>query len=209
MGRLLAKSLASFDPRLPSQSIPGLLGVYAGLTKLPDGDWVRVKKEELLRVIQACAGIWMEAIAGDYAAAPGDTVQIKTSVINRSDYPLTLRSLGFPGIAPDPVLDRPLKNNEPQTIETTVHLPEDFPISQPYWLQGSDRKGLGAGAAVEQDLRSRAENPPALSARIGLLADGQLLEYSIPVLFRWTDQVEWRALPVLRGQAPGHHPVRR
>jgi hypothetical protein len=44
-------------------------------------------------------------------------------------------------------------------------------------------------AAVDRDLFGQAENPPSVSARIGLLADGQLLEYSIPVLFRWTDQV--------------------
>ena len=186
-GRLLEKSLASFDLRQPSKSIAGLLGVYEELARLPDGDWVRLKKEELLRVIQACAGLWMEAIAGDYAAAPGDTVQIKTTVINRSGHPLSLHSLAFPGIVPDSVLDRPLNNNEPQSIETPIRLPEDLPLSQPYWLEEPNRKGASAG--VDQDFSGQAENPPALRARVGLLAEGQLLEYSIPVLFRWTDQV--------------------
>ena len=130
----------------------------------------------------------MEAIAGDYAAAPGDTVQIRTSVINRSGHPLTLHSLAFPGIAPDSLPDRPLKNNEPQAIETAVRLPEGFPISQPYWLEESNQKGLSAGG--NGDLLGQAENPPALSAKIGLLADGQALDFSVPVLFRWTDQVE-------------------
>ena len=187
VGASLAKSLASFDPRQPSKSIAGLLGVYTELAKLPDGDWVRIKKEELLRVLQACAGLWMESIAGEYAAAPGDTIQIKTTVINRSGHPLTLRSLGFPGIAPDSILDRPLKNNEPQSIETTIQIPGDLPLSQPYWLEESNREGLAT--AGDGNLLGEAENPPAASARIGLLADGQLLEYSIPVLFRWTDQV--------------------
>jgi len=187
VGRLLAENLVSFDPRQPSKSSGGLLAVYSALADLPDGDWVRVKKGELLRVIQACGGIWMEAIAGDYAAAPGDTIQIRTSVINRSDHPLTLHGLGFPGISEESVLDRPLKNNEPQSSETAVRLPEDFPLSQPYWLEESNRKGLSA--ALDQDLLGQAENPPVLRARIGLLADGQLLEYSIPVLYRWTDQV--------------------
>jgi LmbE family N-acetylglucosaminyl deacetylase len=189
VGRLLAKETASFDPRQPSKSLAGLLAAYAELAKLPDGDWVRAKKDELSRVIRACAGIWMEAIAGDYAAAPGDSVGIKTSVINRSDHSLTLHSLGFPGIGPDSFLDRPLKNNEPQSIDTTIRLPEGIPLSQPYWLEDSYREGLSAVAGVDQNLLGQAENPPAISARIGLLADGQLLEYSIPLLFRWTDQV--------------------
>lgn len=188
VGLLLAKSLGSFDPRQPSKSVPSLLAVYTELTKLPEGDWVRVKKEELLRVIQACAGIWMEAIADDFAAAPGDAIQIKTSVINRSDRPFTLHSLGFPNIAPDSILDRPLKNNDPLIIANTIRLPEDFPLSQPYWLEDSHREGLFA--VGDQNLIGLAENPPAISAKIGLIADGQLLEYSIPLLFRWTDQVE-------------------
>jgi hypothetical protein len=130
----------------------------------------------------------MEAIADDFAAAPGDAIQIKTSVINRSDRPFTLHSLGFPNIAPDSILDRPLKNNDPLIIANTIRLPEDFPLSQPYWLEDSHREGLFA--VGDQNLIGLAENPPAISAKIGLIADGQLLEYSIPLLFRWTDQVE-------------------
>jgi LmbE family N-acetylglucosaminyl deacetylase len=187
MGLLLAESLASFDPRQPSKSIAGLLVVNAEVAKLPDGDWVRVKRGELLRVIQACAGLWMEAIASDYAAAPGDTIQIKTSVINRSAQPLTLHRLAFPGIAPDSILDRPLNNNEPQSIETTIELPGDLPLSQPYWLEETNRAGLAT--AGDGNLLGEAENPPSISAKIGLLTNGQELEYSIPVLFRSTDQV--------------------
>lgn len=187
VGRLLAKCLEAFDPRQPSKSVSSLLGVYAELTKLPEGEWVRVKKEELLRVIQACAGIWMEALANDFAAAPGDTIQIETSVINRSDYPFTLHGLGFPKIIPDSIVDRPLKNNNPITVTNTIRLPEDLPLSQPYWLEDSHREGLFA--VGDQNLFGLAENPPAVSAKIGLIADGQILEYSIPLLFRWTDRV--------------------
>ncbi len=35
--------------------------------------------------------------------------------------------------------------------------------------------------------------PSAISAKIGLSADGLLLEYSIPLLFRWTDPVDGEA----------------
>lgn len=187
VGRLLVKCLESFDSRQPSKSISSLLGVYAELTRLPEEDWVRVKKEELLHVIQACAGIWMEAIANDFSAAPGDTIQIKTSVINRSDYPFMLHSLGFPKFAPDSILDRSFKNNDPLAIATAIRLPQDLRLSQPYWLEDSHQEGVSAD--WDQNLIGLAENPPAISAKIGLIAAGQLLEYSIPLLFRWTDQV--------------------
>jgi LmbE family N-acetylglucosaminyl deacetylase len=188
VGLLLAECLESFDPQHPSKSIPGFLGAYTELAKLQDDPWVALKKNELLRVIQACAGIWMEAIANDFAAAPGEAVQIKTSVVNRSDHPFTLHSLSFPGIAPVSTVDLSLKNNEPLSIDQTLQLPKDFPLSQPYWLETAPREGMSS--VEDQNLIGLAENPPAVCAKIGLSADGHLLEYSIPLLYRSTDPVE-------------------
>lgn len=191
-GLLLAESLRSFDPENPSKSIPGLLAVHDELAKLPDENWVRPKKQELLRVIQACGGIWMEAMAGDFAAAPGDDIPVKTTIINRSDQPFTLHSLGFPKVTPDAVLDRPLNNNEPAVIETTLRIPKDYPLSQPYWLDTAHQGGFYS--IEDRNLIGLAENPPAICARISLNAGGRLLEYSIPVAFRWTDQVNGELL---------------
>jgi LmbE family N-acetylglucosaminyl deacetylase len=188
VGLLLAGCLQSFDPRQPSRSVPGLLGVQAELTKLPESDWVRLKKEELSRVIQGCAGIWMEAIADDYAAAPGDEILIRTSIVNRSDQPFVLQRLGVPRIVPDSVVDRPLKNNETLAIENKVRIPEGFPLSQPYWLEPAPQNG--PFSAGDRNLMGLAENPPALSVAIVLSLEGQRLEYLLPVLFRWTDQVQ-------------------
>lgn len=192
VGVLLAESLRSFDPEHPSRSIPGLLAVHDELSGLPDENWVRLKREELARVIQACGGIWIEAMAGDFAAAPGDEIQVRTTIINRSDRPFTIHSLGFPKVGPDQVLDRPLNGNEPAVIESNLRIPGDYPPSQPYWLAATHREGLFS--VGDQNLIGLAENPPAISARISLNADGHLLEYSIPVGFRWTDQVDGELL---------------
>jgi LmbE family N-acetylglucosaminyl deacetylase len=188
VGLLLSECLKSFDPEQPSKSIPGLLAVHAELAKLPADNWVRLKKEETARVIQACAGIWMDAAAGDFAAAPGDEIQIKTTIINRSDHAVTLHSLSFPKLGSETILDQPLTDNEPAVIEKILRFPKDFPLSQPYWLETSHQEGLFS--VGDQNLIGLAENPPAVNARIGLAVDGQLLEYSVPVIYRWTDQVD-------------------
>jgi len=188
VGLLLAECIRSFDPRQPSRSVPGLLGVQAEMAKLPESDWVRLKKGELSRVIQGCAGIWMEAIADDYAAAAGDEILVRTSIVNRSDQPFVLQRLGIPRLVPDSAVDRPLKNNEALTIENKVLIPKGFPLSQPYWLEPSPQNS--PFSAGDRDLMGLAENPPSLSVALVLSLDGRLLEYSIPVLFRWTDQVQ-------------------
>lgn len=185
VGILLAESLKSFDPEHPSRSIPGLLAVHDELAKLPDEDWVRLKKEELARVIQACGGIWMEAMAGDFAAAPGDEIHVKTTIINRSDKPFAIHSLSFPKLGPEKILDRALNGNEPAVIEDTLRIPVGFPLSQPYWLDAAHQEGFFS--VGDQNLIGLAENPPAIVAKVTLAADGHLLEYSIPVAYRWTD----------------------
>jgi len=188
VGLLLAECTRSFDPRQPSRSIPGLLDVQAEMARLPGSDWVRLKKEELSRVIQGCAGIWMEAIADDYAAAAGDEILVRTSLVNRSDQPFILHRLGIPRIVPDSDVDRPLKNNEIVTIENKVLIPKGFPLTQPYWLEPSPQNA--PFSAGDRDLMGLAENPPSLSVALVLGIEGRLIEYSIPVLFRWTDQVQ-------------------
>ena len=161
----------------------------AELAKLPDSDWVRLKKEELVRVIQGCAGLWMEAIADDFAAAPGDEILVRTTIVNRSDQPFVLHRLGIPGVVPDSVVDRPLKNNEPLTIENKVLIPKDYPLSQPYWLEPSPQNA--PFSAGDRSLMGLAENPPSLSVALVLSVDGQRLEYLHP-----------RSLP-LDGPGPG------
>ena len=130
----------------------------------------------------------MEAIADDFAAAPGDEILVRTTIVNRSDQPFVLHRLGIPRVLPDSVVDKPLKNNEPLTIENKVLLPKDFPLSQPYWLEPSPQNA--PFSAGDRSLMGRAENPPSLSVALVLSIDGRQLEYSIPVLFRWTDQVQ-------------------
>lgn len=185
---MLDKIQESFDPRQPADSLPGLLDVYGALTKLDETYWVREKKEELLCVIQACAGLWMEAIADDFAAAGGDTIQITTTVVNRSDYPFRIKKISYPKIADDTVLDLPLKNNESQAHEKSITVPRNFPISQPYWLEAAPQKGIFT--VREQNKIGMAENPPSILVNVYLDSGQNLLEYSLPVLYRWTDRVD-------------------
>ncbi len=185
---LLTGVLKSFDPQQPAKAIPGLLDVYEEMNKLEETYWVAKKKEELLCVIQDCAGLWMEAMADDYAAVSGGGIRVKATFVNRSDYPFRIQKIEFPKITEDSAVDIPLGMNEPRTFEKSITIPENFPISQPYWLRLPARKGLFS--VQEQDLIGLTENPPSVSVRVCIEAGGNILEYSLPLLFRWTDRVD-------------------
>jgi LmbE family N-acetylglucosaminyl deacetylase len=188
IGSLLEKIINNFDPQHPSKSIPGLLAVYSQLNELNETYWIKVKKEELLRVIQSCAGLWIEAISPDFSAAPGDEVRIQATVVNRSDYRFRIQDIDFHGFASDSGSNILLNNNVPQTITKTIQLPGYYPVSQPFWLKENQKKYLFA--IKEQNQIGMAENPPSISVEIKLKADSHILEYSVPLFYRWRDRVD-------------------
>ena len=95
IGLMIAKIIDNFDPQHPSKSLPTLLDVYSKLNALDETDWIKIKKEELLRVINSCAGLWIEAVSPDFAAAPGDEINIQTTIVNRSEYPLRIHGIDY------------------------------------------------------------------------------------------------------------------
>ena len=188
LGSKLKEISELFDPRDPARSLPQLLEAYSVMRKLEPTGWVEVKQKELLGLIQACAGLWMEAIATEFAAAPGDAVTVRTTLVNRSDHPFRLKSISFQDLGSSSAQDVVLENNTPHTIESSIQLPLGYPISQPYWLSNSPKKALFP--VSDQSLIGAAENAPPLRAKIVLRGQGEDLEFLVPVLYRWTDRVD-------------------
>ena len=188
LGSKLAAISERFDPRDPAASLPLLLEAYSEMKSMERTGWIEVKQRELLELIQACAGLWMEAISTDFAAAPGDSVTVNTTVVNRSDVPFRLKSISFDGLGSLSVQDVVLENNTPHTGESSVRIPPGYPTSQPFWLRDSPKKALFS--VSDQSLIGVAENAPSLQAKISFDVQGEDLEFLVPVLYRWTDRVD-------------------
>ena len=178
----------SFDPDNPSKSLTKLVDLFKKLDNLEDNTWVEVKRKELLGIIQSCAGLWMEAIASDYSCAPGDEVNVKTTLVNRSRDKFKIVKVEFPITHAESLIDTTLEFNQPESIESMIKIPVDYPISQPYWLMEKPSKGLFK--VSDQNLIGLAENPPNIPVKIYLDFNGEKLVYTIPLLYRWTDRVE-------------------
>ncbi len=193
LGVKLAEISTHFDPRDPAASLPALIEAYSEMKSLEPTGWIEVKQKELLELIQACAGLWMEAISTDFAAAPGDSATVNTTLVNRSDLPFRLKSISFDDLESSSVQDLvreglALENNTPHTIESSVRIPLGYPTSQPYWLTDSPENALFS--VSDQSLIGAAENVPSLQAKITLTGEGEELEFLVPVLYRWTDRVD-------------------
>ena len=179
--------IKSFNPDNPSASLDALIKVYDEITKLSNNYWVEVKSKELLSIIQSCAGLWLEAISSDYSASSGDSVKVKTTVLNRSSSKFIIDKIEFPSIPSNSIVNKDLKNNLPVSVENSFIIPESYPISQPYWLKEKPSEGLFS--VSDQQMIGLAENPPSIPVKIFIKYNDTLLDFSIPLLYRWNDRV--------------------
>ncbi len=183
----LEKAVSGFRPDHPAAILPELLGALTEMDRLPDNGWVRVKRQELLRVIRACTGLWLEAVAERATVVPGTTLQVTLTGINRSPIPITLRRV----IISNPALTRRvnagLADNEPWTGKLELTLPDAFPISRHYWLKQPPSRG--DYRIADSPWRGDPEAPPPLQVEFELEMNGHVLTYTIPVVYRWRDPV--------------------
>lgn len=188
VGAMLDDIYRKFNPENPSASIPQLIKAYRLMNQLPDNVRVIQKQKELREVIRSCAGIWMEAIADDYAAAPGDQIKITAAIINRTTYPLALQKINFPFQTPDTLAQVDLRKGKFVSSSNQVTITSGADYTQPYWIVKEPTKGMFE--VDDQKTIGSAENPSALYVEFIVKADGELLSFPIPVLYRWTDPVK-------------------
>ncbi|MCA1620309.1 MAG: PIG-L family deacetylase [Acidobacteria bacterium] len=97
---LLEEAARKFDPARPQAVLPQLLASYREMEKVSRRDeagrvpLVEAKREALRGVILACAGLWVEATAAEPYVVPGGEVKVTTTLVNRSDFPVRLETVG-------------------------------------------------------------------------------------------------------------------
>lgn len=142
IGEILAKAERDFDFRNPSASIPDLVRAYQLVQLLEDDHWKNLKSDEIKNVIAACAGLFLEAVAGEPEATPGSKVNLRLEAINRSDAALHLKSIACHPPADHAFAAADLKNNTVQNFDIAITLPGDTEFTQPYWLSQKGSTGM-------------------------------------------------------------------
>jgi LmbE family N-acetylglucosaminyl deacetylase len=189
VGRLLAQAEAEYRDEDPAASVPALLKALAAIDALGNRDpLVPHKRAELLDVIRACAGLWLEAISAEPEAIPGSTLKVSVTAVHRSPLAAQLVRVELPFGAVAVLADKSLAGNEPATAEVTLTLPRELRYTQPYWLAGAPDGSTHAVPA--QAMVGAASDLPALAARFVVRLGGQTLAYEVPVLYRSVDPVD-------------------
>ncbi|HEX3695262.1 MAG TPA: PIG-L family deacetylase [Polyangia bacterium] len=195
---LIEKAARQFQPAAPQASIPALLEIDAALDAAPDPGWRVQKKKETRALIAACAGLFVDATAADFRAAPGTDIDVVASALNRSPFALTLREIRWPANAPATAVGHALSTPAVKVAagkgatpsferKQTLHLPADLPLTTPYWLVSPPEAGLYPVADARQIGAPEIESP--LQVEFVFTAGARTFTLARSISFKWTDPV--------------------
>ena len=187
---LVNQIIAQYKPDRPATSVPALVQLYKAINQLDTNNInVRAKRQEVDGLIQQCLGLWFESNPTDFAAAPGERIRVNTTVVGRtSEVPVRLISIQYPVMGRDTTLNLTLKANEVVPLPTSLMIPANQPISQPYWLEKPLVKGMFQ--VSDQRLVGLPENPAALTTQFTFDIAGQNFTFTRPWVFKSVDPVD-------------------
>lgn len=184
VGNILEKVERGFNFANPSVHLPELLEAYRVLSGLEDSHWKRIKLPDLQELIAGVAGLYLEASSQNALAVPGETETVNLELLNRSAWPVTLRSVRLDqGQRRDTVL---LMNpNAGHSLKLALKVPGDHPGTDPYWLR--ETGSLGTYKIPSPSLIGKPETPKAFFAHFSLEINGVNLQFSRPVIHRYSE----------------------
>lgn len=132
----------NFDFKNPSASIPELVKAYELIQKLDNQHWKAVKTEEIKKIIAACAGLYLEAVAETQSVSYGNSIKVKLEAINRSSVPMIWKSIMSVPTYSSNFSALSLTNNSLKTQTIELEVPSTLNYTSPYWLKENGTVGM-------------------------------------------------------------------
>jgi LmbE family N-acetylglucosaminyl deacetylase len=195
IGILLGNVKKNFNFENPSASIPELAKAYQMIQQLDDDYWREIKSDEVRKIIGACAGLYLEAVAEKSDATPGSTVKIKLEAINRSDILMDFQ--GYTVLPaknreaqtyPIPVSESKLLNNISQIRDAEIKLTEDINYTQPYWLK--DKASVGMYQVNDQKKIGLPDVIREMKISFEVNINGVVIPFERDVIYKYNDDVK-------------------
>lgn len=184
VGEILTKIESNFNFTNPEQHLPDLVKAYQLLQNVEDEHWKQIKSEELLAVIEACAGLYLEAASAVATATPLDTVNINIEAINRSNSNITLNGLYLQELSKQIDTNKPLLNNEIFNYQLEASIDKNTGYTSAYWLL--DEGSTGMYKVKNQKQIGKPLSEPAMHVVFNISVEGINLEIIKPVVYRYS-----------------------
>jgi LmbE family N-acetylglucosaminyl deacetylase len=187
IGNMISRLVASFNFEHPENSVSQLLEIGQSIDALPESKWKSIKQEELKAVLQSCLGLYLEASAADFSAAPGEQLKVIVELINRSNVYVKCREIQIAGAGKDSTLNLNLPENKACKFKLNLKLPTGIPVTNAYWLNKSHNQNMFV--VDDQQLIGLPETPRELKARFLMEIGGQSITFEIPIAHKYEDPI--------------------
>ena len=142
IGKLLNEIEKNFNFGNPSIHIPNLIKAYDLIQKLEDSHWKEIKSKQIIKIIEACSGLFMEALADTETITKDSKFNLQLEVINRSQSNVKLISVNALNIKSE-IQNKPLKNNEKVNFQfKDVEVGNAVDYSNLFWLKEQQTEGM-------------------------------------------------------------------
>ena len=185
IGAILYDIEKNFDFKNPEIHLKDLIQAYKKIKSLEDKYWRDIKEKQIIQIIEACAGLYLEASAGSSSTVPNDVIELAIEVLNRnSEVPVFLESISYKTTTTENVeYDVLLENNIKQQYNKTLNVGE-LGYSNPYWLQS--KGSLGMYKVGQRTLIGKPETPRKVSVFFNLLIDNVQLSIKKNIIHRYS-----------------------
>ena len=185
IGEVLYEVEANFNFENPSNHLPALLQSYRKIQQLENKHWAKIKEKEILEIIEASAGLYLEASAASSSAVPNAEIQVQFEALNRSEFTIDLVSLKIIPSGKVIEKDQNLAFNEKLNFKEVIST-ENATYSAPYWLK--KEASLGMYSVDEQQLIGLPETPRPLQVQFNLLIDNAEISIVKNVVRRYAER---------------------
>jgi len=180
-------AIGRFDFKKPENNIKSLLAIRKQLRELPsEVAWIKEKETLIDHLILQSLGFSAEFISGKELSFPTDESRARLTINNSSSLPVEVQSFSVLGESVSLVTY--LRDNKPLTQEVLIRLPQNYPISQPYWMEQRPENNF---FLIQDRLEvGKPFNDPAVMGKLVFSIQGQEFEWEVPLKYKYNDQVD-------------------
>jgi LmbE family N-acetylglucosaminyl deacetylase len=178
--------ISRYNFEKPEASIPSLVQLYKAIQAIQPSNWRNKKLQEVQNIIEACSGLFAEAFTSQEYVVQGDSLKASFFINNRKGVNASLKKIEMEGM--DSVFSKPLLPNENLSFNKSFYVPQDKPLTQPYWLQEPQEKGMFV--VKNQALIGNADSKPAYELNFTVNIEG--VNFIIPksIQYKYVDPVK-------------------
>ncbi len=178
--------ISKYNFEKPEASIPSLVQLYKGIQAMQPSNWRDKKLQEVQAIIEACSGLFIEATTSQEYVVQGDSLKASFFINNRKGVNASLKRIEMEGM--DSVFTKALLPNENVSFTKNFYVPQDKPLTQPYWLQEPQEKGMFV--VKNQTLIGNADSKPAYELNFIVNIEG--VNFIIPksIQYKYVDPVK-------------------